>query len=307
MKNTVILISLMWITQSLSAQNTLIKYMSKLPPLPEDFCNTNSAAYSNFSDQVTKVIATIDDEIERIQKQTPTENQALKDISKKTGISTQKLNELINSEDEGEAEKLMQQQVQKQYGVSLSEFENVANMSKDEQEKWGKEYSKTDKSKQTVQKGKNNYQSAEEINRLNAEITAYINDWTAMQMDLQKHQRIAKTECDTCIEKVQRSAPEPRYQGEHCVNEHAIYEYIEKNEAICYNNYCNYMTPKTKVYLNKKKADLPKLYELLARKNKLENDIAKSQTGIEMNNVVSEDLIALALVKDFAKEMLNVP
>ena len=109
----------MWITQSLSAQNTLIKYMSKLPPLPEDFCNTNSAAYSNFSDQVTKVIATIDDEIERIQKQTPTENQALKDISKKTGISTQKLNELINSEDEGEAEKIMQQQVQKQYGVSI--------------------------------------------------------------------------------------------------------------------------------------------------------------------------------------------
>jgi hypothetical protein len=307
MKNTVILISLMWITQSLSAQNTLIKYMSKLPPLPEDFCNTNSAAYSNFSDQVTKVIATIDDEIESIQKQTPTENQALKDISKKTGISTQKLNELINSEDEGEAEKLMQQQVQKQYGVSLSEFENVANMSKDEQEKWGKEYSKTDKSKQTVQKGKNNYQSAEEINRLNAEITAYINDWKAMQMDLGKHQRIAKTECDTCIEKVQRSAPEPRYQGEHCVNQHAIDEYIEKNEAICYNNYCNYMTPKTKVYLNKKKADLPKLYELLARKNKLENDIAKSETGIEMNNVVSEDLIALALVKEFAKEMLNVP
>ena len=307
MKNTVILISLMWITQSLSAQNTLIKYMSKLPPLPEDFCNTNSAAYSNFSDQVTKVIATIDDEIERIQKQTPTENQALKDISKKTGISTQKLNELINSEDEGEAEKLMQQQVQKQYGVSLSEFENVANMSKDEQEKWGKEYSKTDKSKQTVQKAKSDYQSADEINKLNAEITAYINDWTAMQMDLQKHQRIAKTECDTCIEKVQRSAPEPRYQGEHCVNEHAIYEYIEKNEAICYNNYCNYMTPKTKVYLNKKKADLPKLYELLARKNKLENDIAKSETGIEMNNVVSEDLIALALVKEFAKEMLNVP
>jgi hypothetical protein len=208
---------------------------------------------------------------------------------------------------EGEAEKIMQQQVQKQYGVSISEFENVANMSKDEQEKWGKEYSKTDKSKQTVQKGKNNYQSAEEINRLNAEITAYINDWKAMQMDLQKHQRIAKTECDTCIEKVQRSAPEPRYQGEHCVNEHAIDEYIEKNEAICYNNYCNYMTPKTKVYLNKKKADLPKLYELLARKNKLENDIAKSETGIEMNNVVSEDLIALALVKDFAKEMLNVP
>ena len=144
MKNTVILISLMWITQSLSAQNTLIKYMSKLHPLPEDFCNTNSAAYSYFSDQVTKVIATIDDEIERIQKQTPTENQALKDISKKTGISTQKLNELINSEDEGEAEKLMQQQVQKQYVVSLSEFENVPNMSKDEQEKWGNEYSKTD-------------------------------------------------------------------------------------------------------------------------------------------------------------------
>ena len=307
MKNTVILISLMWITQSLSAQNTLIKYMSKLPPLPEDFCNTNSAAYSNFSDQVTKVIATIDDEIESIQKQTPTENQALKDISKKTGISTQKLNDLINSEDEGEAEKLMQQQVQKQYGVSLSEFENVANMSKDEQEKWGKEYSKTDKSKQSSQKAKSDYQSADEINKLNAEITAYINDWTAMQMDLQKHQRIAKTECDTCIEKVQRSAPEPRYRGEHCVNEHAIYEYIEKNEAICYNNYCNYMTPKTKVYLTKKKADLPKLYELLARKNKLENDIAKSETGIEMNNVVSEDLIALALVKEFAKEMLNVP
>ena len=180
-------------------------------------------------------------------------------------------------------------------------------MSKDEQEKWGKEYSKTDKSKQTVQKAKSDYQSADEINKLNAEITAYINDWKAMQMDLGKHQRIAKTECDTCIEKVQRSAPEPRYQGEHCVNEHAIYEYIEKNEAICYNNYCNYMTPKTKVYLNKKKADLPKLYELLARKNKLENDIAKSETGIEMNNVVSEDLIALALVKEFAKEMLNVP
>ena len=59
--------------------------------------------------------------------------------------------------------------------------------------------------------------------------------------------------------------------------ENSHLENIEKNEAICYNNYCNYMTPKTKVYLNKKKADLPKLYELLARKNKLENDIAKMQ------------------------------
>ncbi len=307
MKNTVILISLMWITQSLSAQNTLIKYMSKLPPLPEDFCNTNSAAYSNFSDQVTKVIATIDDEIERIQKQTPTENQALKDISKKTGISTQKLNELINSEDEGEAEKIMQQQVQKQYGVSLSEFENVTNMSPAEQEKWAKEYAKTDKAKQSSQKAKSDYQSAEEINRLNAEITAYINEWSAMLTDLQKHRRLSKAECDTCIEKVRKNAPEPKYQGEHCINQNAIDEFIEKNEAECYKNYCNYMTPKIKAYLNRKKTDLPKVYELMARKYKLENDLAKSQTGIDMNNMVSPDIIALGLIRDFANEMMNTP
>ncbi|MDD2995465.1 MAG: hypothetical protein PHP99_04515 [Paludibacter sp.] len=307
MKNTVILISLMWITQSLSAQNALIKYMSKLPPLPENFCNTESPAYSTYTDQITKVIAAIDEDVERLEQQTPTQNQVLNDISKKTGISTQKLNELINTEDEGEAEKLMQQQVQKQYGVSLSEFENVANMSKDEQEKWGKEYSKTDKSKQTVQKAKSDYQSADEINKLNTEITAYINEWSAMLTDLQKHRRLSKAECDTCIEKVRKNAPEPKYQSEHCINQNAIDEFIEKNEAECYKNYCNYMTPKIKAYLNRKKTDLPKVYELMARKYKLENDLAKSQTGVDMNNMVSPDIIALGLIRDFANEMMNTP
>lgn len=307
MKNTIIVVGILWIAQGLSAQNALIKYMSKLPPLPENFCNTESPAYSTYTDQITKVIAAIDEDVERLEQQTPTQNQVLNDISKKTGISTQKLNELINTEDEDEAEKIIQQQVQKQYGVSVSEFENVANMSPAEQEKWAKEYAKTDKAKQSSQKAKSDYQSADEINKLNTEITAYINEWSAMLTDLQKHRRLSKAECDTCIEKVRRNAPEPKYQGEHCINQNAIDEFIEKNESECYKNECNYMTPKIKAYLNRKKTDLPKVYELMARKYKLENDLAKSQTGIDMNNMVSPDIIALGLIRDFANEMMNTP
>lgn len=56
--------------------------------------------------------------------------------------------------------------------------------------------------------------------------------------------------------------------------------------------------------LNKKKADLPKMCELTTRLQSLRNEMLKSQSGINLNTTDINEIPALNLVKEYAKEML---
>lgn len=52
------------------------------------------------------------------------------------------------------------------------------------------------------------------------------------------------------------------------------------------------------------KADLPKMCELTTRLQSLRNEMLKSQSGINLNTTDINEIPALNLVKEYAKEML---
>ena len=306
MKTTLIIVcTLLW-SQTLLAQNLAQKHLSQLPPLPENICSISSADEDSYRSRILKVIEAIEVDVERIEQLQPTQNQMMQSLSKKTGISQQKLNKLSNSDNEAEGERLMQQKVLEQYGMSVEDIKKIENMSEAEQEQWAKTYAKTGKAKQKQAQDKKLYSNSEEISKLEKEFAVYTTSWSAMQLDFDKQERLAKAKLDTCLEKVRRNAPEPRYQGEHCINEKAIEEYLAKNEQPCYEAYCSHMTPKKKLLITKKEADLPKMIVLITQIQTLKNNLLNEQTGINLNATQTPEVAALALVKEFAKDMYDV-
>ncbi len=306
-KRIIVLLSMsLFLFLDMFAQNVALKYLSQLPPFPNNMCSLSLKDEEMIRNQISKVIEAIENECERIEKQQPSQQQLMNSVSKKTGISKKKLVEMAEKDDEKEGEKLIQQKVEKEYGISAEELKALENMSEAELEKWGKNYANKRQAKQSGQKEKAEFDRAEEINRLEKELERYVSSWTTLSGDYEKDDDDAKRELRRCLEEVEKKAPQPIYQGEHCTNEKAIEHYFALNEPPCYEAYCSTMSPKKKLLLNKKRADIPQMCDLIARSQILKNDIQKDNFGVNISKGILQDIPALALVKEYAKELYNM-
>lgn len=126
------------------------------------------------------------------------------------------------------------------------------------------------------------------------------------ELELKRQDQLANKELTECLEKVKNNTPKPKYQGEALINGNEIDEYIAKNEKLCHQNYCNRISPLKIQTLNHKKADLQKMIALTIKLQTLQNDMLKIQTGIDLNATEANIIGALALVKEYAKEMYNL-
>lgn len=295
---------------SLLAQSPANKYLAQLPPLPDNMCAISDVEDESFRNRILSVIETIDTEVERIEKQQPTQAQMTKSITQQTGISEDKINEITNSQDENEGEKIANQKMQTEYGISIEEAKKMEQMSEKELQQWGENYTKNQpKTIQETKKQSNEKQLVvltTEIEKVNAELTTYITNWSNMELELKRQDQLANKELTECLEKVKNNTPKPKYQGEALINGNEIDEYIAKNEKLCHQNYCNRISPLKIQTLNKKKADLQKMIALSIRLQTLQNDMLKIQTGIDLNATEANIIGALALVKEYAKEMYNL-
>jgi len=292
------------------AQSPAHKYLAQLPPLPDNICAISEVEEESFRNRILSVIETIEAEAERIENQQPTQVQMTKSISQQTGISEDKLNELTNSQDEKEGEKLANQKMQKEYGVSIEEAKKMEQMSEKELQQWGENYAKNQpNTAQEAKKQSNDKQLVvltTEIERINAELTTYITRWSNMELELKRQDQLANNGLSECFQKVKNNAPKPKYQGEALMNGNEIDEYIAKNEKLCHQNYCNRISPLKIQNLNQKKADLQKMIALSIKLQTLQNDMMKIQTGIDLNATEANLIGALTLVKEYAKEMYNL-
>lgn len=295
---------------TLLAQSPAHKYLVQLPPLPDNICVISEVEEESFRNRILSVIETIEAEAKRIEKQQPTQTQMNKSISQQTGISEENLNELTNSQDEKKGEKLANQKMQTEYGVSLEEAKKMEQMSEKELQQWGENHVKNQSNK--AQEGKNHNNDKQlvllttEIEKINAELSTYITSWSNMELELKRQDQLANKELTECLQKVKNSAPKPKYQGEACINQNEIDEYIAKNEKLCHQTYCNRISPLKIQTLNHKKADLQKMIALTIKLQTLQNDMLKIQTGIDLNATEANIIGALALVKEYAKELYNL-
>lgn len=287
-----------------------IKYLSQLPPVPDNICVITEEDEDLFHDAILIVMQGIDDEVERIERQQPTENQITRSVSQKTGISQDKLNRLAENGDEEDGQRLAEQKLEAEYGISPEELENLENMSEAEQKQWAenlaRNLSKSAEGKAQQQENRALYNLSARIEELGVEIAGYRNSWAAMQLELIKQDTLATADRNACLEKVRRQAPEPIYQGEHCINQKAIDSYFESNEPPCHQAYCNRITPLRLHTLNTKRADLHKMFVLFDEMQTLRNQMLTMQTGINLNNSQLPEVSALALVKEFANDLYRL-
>lgn len=285
------------------------KYLAQLPPFPDNICNIKEPEENAFRNGILTVVEAIGDEILRIERQQPTQKQMTKSLSDETGISTNELNRLAENGAEEDGEKLMEQKLQAEYGISLEEVDNLENMSEAEQKQWAENVanhranSTNGKSAQAEDQIMVNLSNRME--ELVAEITEYRSQWASMEYELSKQDKLAREELDVCIERVKRGAPEPKYQGEHCTNQKAIDEYFKYNEPPCHQAYCQRMSPLKMHIIERKRADLYKMFVLYEELQTIQNQMLERQTGIDLNKTESPLVGALTLVKEYAYDMYD--
>ncbi len=299
-----------FILSAVIAQSPAHRYLAQLPPLPDNICTIPAVEGEKLRNRILSVIELIEAEAERIEKQQPTQTQMTKSIAHQTGISEDQLNELTNSEDESKGEKVADQKMQTEYGISMEEAKKMEQMSEKELQQWGENYAKNQSN--TAPKGEKQNKDKQlvlitsEIEKTNAELTAYITRWSNMEMELKRQDQLANKELNECLEKVKNSTPKPKYQGEACTNQNEIDEYVSKNENRCHQTYCNRVSPLKIHNHNQKMADLQKMITLTIKLQTLQNDMLKIQTGIDLNATEANMIGALSLVRDYAKEMYNL-
>lgn len=306
MRNSIATLCLFLAGQFISAQQLANKHLSQLPPVPDNICGISENEEDSYRTQVLNVIAAIDADVERLEKQLPTENQAKKSLSKKKGFSQQELNELTNSDDEDKGEKLMKEKMLKEHGISMEDVEDLENMSEADQKKWAENYARSGKANQKQMQDKSRFNRSAEINKLENELAQYTARWSTMLQEYSQQEKLAKAGLDTCVERMRRNAPKPIYQGEACINQKAIDDYFAKNEPDCYKVYCNNLSIKKKLIINSKKADLPRMFALLTELNSLRNQMLKAQSGINLNAADMQEISAMALVKEFANDLYQI-
>ncbi|HEX2937229.1 MAG TPA: hypothetical protein VHO72_17880 [Bacteroidales bacterium] len=212
-----------------------------------------------------------------------------------------------NSDDESDGEEIANQKMMSDYGISMEEAKKLENMSDKEIEQWASSYSQRStgaaKNKSLQSRNAETYASNAKINELENQFSTYVDKWSRMGLELERQEKLADADLKVALEKVKKGAPEPKYVGEACVNQKAIDEYFAKNEPPCYDAYCNRVNPLWIQHLNQKKADMPKMFDLLDQILTLKNNLLKEESGIKIQNSILTETAKLALVKEYANEM----
>ncbi len=309
MKHILMIVCILYGTIPATAQSSVgQKHLAQLPPLLANTCGCMQAEEDQYSDQIHRVLAAIEQERDRIEYGNPTPDELISGISKKTGIAQSELKRLGDQGTEADGEKLAEQQMQKQYGISQHEIDQMENMSEAELQQWGKQYAANRNSSGNTKQGKAVKIAAisTQIADLESQFNQHVEKWKTMASDYALLERNAKKKLQETVERVEKSAPKEIYQGEHCINQKAIDEYFEHNLPPVYKAYCEETTPKYKQYLNTRKTDLPKIFNLLDNLAVLKCRMLKEQTGIEQNIADLQAIQSMSLVEDHAKAMLDL-
>lgn len=285
------------------------KYLAQLPPFPDNICSIKEPEENAFRNGILTVVEAIGDEVLRIERQQPTQQQMTKSLSEESGISTNELNRLAENGDEEDGERLMEQKLKDEYGITLAEVDNLENMSEAEQKQWAENAAKnranTTEGKSALAEDQIMVNLNNRMEELVGEITAYQTKWASMEHELSKQEKQAREELDVCMQRVKNGAPEPKYQGEHCTNQKAIDEYFKYNEPPCHQAYCQRISPLKMHNLERKRADLYKMFVLFEELQTIQNEMLERQTGINLNTTESPAIGALTLVREYAYDMYD--
>ncbi|MFA5045154.1 MAG: hypothetical protein WC542_04415 [Paludibacter sp.] len=330
MKTIFMLFLLLFAMNYANAQVRPEAYLSNLPSVPEDICSDETQGKDEFLSKVNEISGELQTEMERRHENNDAKVEANKpkmmdNAMRQTGVSpelTQKMMDLENQSKgatgdqkkayEAQKKALADQMMQQSMNISMGEIENLKKMDKAGQKAWATAYATEKQAEVAADPKKFQDQNAREMQKynllqsqkqlrdsLNAQQNRYMKKFAEIDEDeigkklLNKIEGIRKEIADLYTEtaKIGTSPDENKLI--------ALRSDMKKAKV----SYCNLQSPKYINVLAEYKSFIQSSMSAYYRLEKLSNEVAKMQTGVDISPEPGE--FGLGNVSSYIKQLLG--
>lgn len=190
MKIMISIFLVFFICCSVLSQSVTVKYLSKIPSLPDQSCSITRASVDNFQQSVLEVIEQIENELEALKKsenqsskvnEQAAEAKAMQQMSQQYGLSAAQMQQMKSGKmSAADKQALANQVLQQQTNMSMGEVQNLKNMNEPARKAYtealGAEMMATQQAGQNQTTTGNNpanmYKLAQEQQNLNSKLNA---------------------------------------------------------------------------------------------------------------------------------------
>ncbi|MBK6964105.1 MAG: hypothetical protein IPH20_09180 [Bacteroidales bacterium] len=295
MKNFVLTIITLCLTQVLSAQTTAAGYMKKAPGVPADICKSKGGIQDAFEGSVKELSSVIHEDAQNRSEETEkymkgNEEQMKSNMMKNSGMSDEDIKRLQNGEEmtDAEVQAMANKMMQQQTNISLDEAKNLSNKSEAEKEAWAQGYTAEQMAAAQANPGQNQgvnqtnmmlYELVSEQSTLRSKVSEMENQLRQQYKALDQEAEVAKAALENSLK--------PLYTELNSINdgegstqadvdhaERVIKQIHEKQDAFCLK-----FTPRMLEFIAQSKESYTKALPDYDRLEEIQFQVTAAQTG----------------------------
>ena len=329
MKNLLLTIIVLCLTQVLMAQTTAAEYMKRAPEIPANVCKAKGSTEVAFSEALQNLSYAIREDVRNRQKEAEQFMQGQEELIKasmikKSGIPDEDIKRLQSGEEMTDAETnaMVDKMMQQKTNISFEDAQNLSKMSEAEQQAWAETYAAGKITK--VQTNPDQILGENETIRssyeLLAEQTALMNK--IIELESQLNQKLMVIDQDAKAARIEmEKALKPLYEELNSINDgegstqedidHAarvLSKIHEKQDA-----YCEIFTPRVLEFIRESKEAFVQALPDYDKIEKIQADVIATQTGTEpmtagkgMNSLKAVDQYLRFLAKAFSYKLYRM-
>lgn len=287
MKKTLLAAGIMLLSLCMNGQVTPEAFLGGLPGIPGSVCSTADSEIDLFLDQIALVKGQIKDYSDKLsniasgRKDEMTSN-ALAAVSARTGISQEEMTKL-------------------------------ANMSEEEQEKWGQEFAARQMASAKSGKpiagvnaaqAKQSVALGEEKLRLRGEIDAFVKRMAVIQQELATRDTLESRKRDQKIKPILKKWENAPLEPGALMLSTKVEDGFRRQIHECHVEYCRQMSPLQLDFITKYLTGVKTLLPVYRRLAQVDNEIANEQLNIK-NMLQDENIYAISAVEGYADILKN--
>lgn len=282
MKKILFAAGLMLLAFCASAQVTPEAFLGGLPGIPGSVCSTSDSEVDQFLNQISIVKGQIKEYSDRL-----------------SNIASARKDEMAGN---------AMAAVSARTGISQEEMMKLANMSEEEQEKWGQEYAARQMAAAKAGKpagGVNQAQAkksvalSEEKLRLKGEVDAFVNRMKALSQEIALRDTLESRKRDARIKPIMKAWENAPLEPGAMMLSTKVEDGFRKQIHECHADYCREMSPLQLDFITKYLTGVKALLPTYRRLAQLDNEIAGEQLNID-NMLQDENIYAITAVEGYA-------
>lgn len=287
MKKTLLAAGIMLLSLCMNGQVTPEAFLGGLPGIPGSVCSTADSEIDLFLDQIALVKGQIKDYSDKL-----------------SNIASGRKDEMTSN---------AMAAVSARTGISQEEMTKLANMSEEEQEKWGQEFAarqmaaaKSGKQVAVVNaaQAKQSVALGEEKLRLRGEIDAFVKRMAVIQQELATRDTLESRKRDQKIKPILKKWENAPLEPGALMLSTKVEDEFRRQIHECHVEYCRQMSPLQLDFITKYLTGVKTLLPVYRRLAQVDNEIANEQLNIK-NMLQDENIYAISAIEGYADILKN--